>query len=718
MHTTEALRDGKPFFRHIHPWWGWGLCFLGIFFIYLSNSRAITSADNVALRYLPLSLIREGNFDLNEFSFLYANKIILYPIIYHNGHFLSFAPVGPSLLALPFYLIPTLAGISAESVWLPYVEKIAAAGIAALSALFLLLTLTRLVSIKVALLGAGLYAFGTATFGVSSQSLWPVGSAQLLLAIALYLLTRGVSDPGWTAYAAVPLSWAVLSRPSTALIGLVIALYILQHRRRQFPLFVLLALPAVAFQLVYNVIYLGNPFLPPGYVSSGHHVLARPENFNTPLVKGLAGLLMSPSVGFFVYSPVFIFALIGIYRRWCGRDPLAPYLTGAALLVILLDSKLNMWWGGTVMGPRYVVEVAPILAYFLAFGVPHEEAMWKKCLFGVLAAWSIYANGLVAFMFDESWDHQADLWAWSNSPIMYYSRHGLDWVSSLPPTLRRQIRQLPDSRSQVGLAADLRVEGLPSEVVTNSLLDVTAHVKNTGQVVWRRRTADGIGTVRFGWRWVGTEGRPEAPGEGRGPWLASDVLPGQRASIGMQLSPPAKPGAYELELGMVSEGVAWFGRDGEMPLRLKIDVAGEPLCPFERALRTMQDPTEPPVHIQWVADRTVLEPHEAFSARLNISNPGPSRVLYPAIVLQWPSGLYSYLHLAQQRFQGICPGWIEHKWPMFVDRGYRAFEYPMLTLLPAGMPAGTYTLYFLYVRPKDARIRLVASTAVKFERVP
>jgi hypothetical protein len=34
------------------------------------------------------------------------------------------------------------------------------------------------------------------------------------------------------------------------------------------------------------------------------------------------------------------------------------------------------------------------------------------------------------------------------------------------------------------------------------------------------------------------------------------------------------------------------------------------------------------------------------------------------------------------------------------------------------MPAGTYTLYFLYVRPKDARIRLVASTAVKFERVP
>jgi hypothetical protein len=102
VHGTGGFRDGKPLCRRLYPWWGWGLCFLGIFFIYLSNGRAITSADNVALRYLPLSLIREGNFDLNEFSFLYAHNIILYPIVYHDGHFLSFAPVGPSLLAVPF----------------------------------------------------------------------------------------------------------------------------------------------------------------------------------------------------------------------------------------------------------------------------------------------------------------------------------------------------------------------------------------------------------------------------------------------------------------------------------------------------------------------------------------------------------------------------------------------------------------------------------------
>jgi hypothetical protein len=41
-----------------------------------------------------------------------------------------------------------------------------------------------------------------------------------------------------------------------------------------------------------------------------------------------------------------------------------------------------------------------------------------------------------------------------------------------------------------------------------------------------------------------------------------------------------------------------------------------------------------------------------------------------------------------------------------------------LTLLLADMPAGSYTLYFLYLRPTEATIRLVASTALRFERVP
>lgn len=719
MDTAEAVPGNGPLSWVIRrSWWALSLFVLAIFAVYLSNGRLVGSVDNIPARYLPLSIIREGNFDLNEFLFLYRSQVLLYPIQYQHGHFLPFTPVGGSLVAVPFYLIPAVAGISAESPWLPHMEKVAAAGIASLSALFVLLTLAYLVPIRTALLAAALYAFATATFGVSSQSLWPVGSAQLLLALGLYLLTRGLTDPRWIPYAALPLAWAVLCRPSAALIGLTVTVYVLHHRRKQFLPFVLLALPAAAFQLAYNAVYLGNPFLPPGYVSTGGHVLARLENFSTPLLKGLAGLLISPAVGFFVYSPVFLFALIGIWRRWRARDLLAQYLAAAAFAVILLESKLNMWWGGIVLGPRYVVEVSPILTYFLAFGIPRSDGMWKKRLFALLAAWSVYANGLVAFAFDGSWDRQAKLWSWSKSPIVYYSQHTLDALRSIGPALTRWRREFPDSRTGVGLAADLRVRELPPHILTNSFLDVTVRVKNAGQAAWLRQTPDSIGTVRFGWRWFTHGGSPEARGEGRGPLLTANLLPGHRANLVTRIWAPEEPGLYDLELGMVSEAVAWFGRDGGLPIRVKMKVMGESLCDFARALSTLADPTEPPLDLQWVTDRTIFRSNEVLSARVNISNPGPPRVLYPVIVLRSPSGDYSFLDFERPAFRSLCPGWIERAPPMFIDHGYRTVELPIFSLLLADMPSGQYALYFLYLRPKDSVMRLVAKTAQAFERLP
>jgi hypothetical protein len=727
MPGAQDLRIKNTHMGRSHLRTRWILFLLGVLIIYLSNGRGLGSYDNVALRYLPLSIIREGNFDLNEFPFLYTHGVMLYPIVYQDGHFLSFAPIAPALLAVPFYLLPSLAGIAAESPWMPQVEKLAAAGIAALSVVFMYLTLARLVPVQVAFLAASLYAFGTTTFGLSSQSLMPVGSAQLLLAVGLYLLIRGRTDPRWTPYAALPLSWAVLCRPSSALIGFFIAVYVLRHQRHEFLRFMLLALPAVAFQLVYNKVYFGTPFLPPGYVSTGGHVLARPENFNAPLIRGLTGLLVSPATGFFVYSPVFILSVVGFYRRWRKQDPLALYLAVAALGIILLDSKLNMWWGGMFMGPRYVVEIAPLLTYFLAFGIRLSAAIWRKFLFAILVAWSIYANGLVAFVFDGSWDRGANLWSWANSPIVYYSRHGLDLLRGLDPALLRWVKRLPDSRTPGGLVADLQVEGIPSRLATMAFFHVTVDVQNIGSVVWLRQSPSG-GTVKFGWRWVRQVGRsgelaaggPVLPSEleGRGPVLATDILPGSQVKFVASILAPPEPGVYQLELGMVSENVAWFSGDMWMPIRVSIEVVGESTCPFERALTVMADDREPPLHVQLVADSTVLKADEVFSARLNIANLGPARVLYPAIVLRWPSDKYSFIDLDQQTFQSICPGWLEQKWPMFLDQGYQTVEHPLLTLLLTEMPSGRYTLYYLYLRPEESALRLVAATALSFERLP
>jgi hypothetical protein len=147
-------------------------------------------------------------------------------------------------------------------------------------------------------------------------------------------------------------------------------------------------------------------------------------------------------------------------------------------------------------------------------------------------------------------------------------------------------------------------------------------------------------------------------------------------------------------------------------------VTGETLCDFEQATRAMADSTEPPLHLRWVGDRTVFGRDEVLAARLNIQNPGPPRVLYPVIVLRWPSGNYSFLDLERQAFQNLCSGWLQHDWPMFLDRDYRTTELPILTLQLAHMPSGSYTLYFLYLRPKQSLVRLVAVSALAFELLP
>src|SRR5207247_10839248 len=70
-----------------------------------------------------------------------------------------------------------------------------------------------------------------------------------------------------------------------------------------------------------------------------------------PLRDGLAGLLVSPGRGLFVYSPVLLFSLWGFLRMW--RDGPAAFqpLAVGVVLVVLVVSKWFLWWGGHSWGP-------------------------------------------------------------------------------------------------------------------------------------------------------------------------------------------------------------------------------------------------------------------------------------------------------------------------------------------------------------------------------
>jgi hypothetical protein len=156
-----------------------GRLFLVTLFVYLANGKTIGAVDTLPAKYLPFSLLREANFDFDEFSFLYLNGIPGY-LTLSRDHYVSFFPPFAGVIALPIYAVSALAGVSPSSRLVGDLEKVSASVITALSVAILFLTLRRLADKNDALLIATVYAFGSSTFSISAQALWQHGPQRIV----------------------------------------------------------------------------------------------------------------------------------------------------------------------------------------------------------------------------------------------------------------------------------------------------------------------------------------------------------------------------------------------------------------------------------------------------------------------------------------------------------------------------------------------------------
>jgi hypothetical protein len=130
----------------------------------------------------------------------------------------------------------------------------------------------------------------------------------------------------------------------------------------------------------YNVARYGNPFNT-GYLPQ--------ENFSGILWQGIAGLLISPGRGLFLYAPVLLVMLPAIpsfFRRHRAEAALA----GTIILVhLLLYGKWFMWHGGYAWGPRFMVPTLPFFVIGMAPVIEWaRESIWWRRGFLVLASLS------------------------------------------------------------------------------------------------------------------------------------------------------------------------------------------------------------------------------------------------------------------------------------------------------------------------------------------
>jgi len=389
-----------------------------VLFIYLANGRTIWTGDTLGARYLPLSILREGNFDLNEFTFLYSPSVPYFLRVV-SGHYVSDYPMGAALVALPFYLPTALGPASLTSPIVQELEKVSAATIVALSAGFLYLAARRLSAQWMAVALSVVYALGTSSLSVSSQALWQHGPGQLALSSALYCLVRGRSEARWAGFAGFSMAFAVISRPTNILTVLPMAVYLVVYHREQVWRAVVTGIPPVLFQLSYNACVFGDPLRTQFRVTN-------PAAWSTPLLEGLHGVLLSPSRGLFVYSPIFLLSAVGAGLAWRRHgDVLLRYLSIGAALTIVLYSKRQAWWAGYTYGPRFLADLGPALTLLLC---PLEGFLVRSRLlrsaFVLLSTWSVAAHALGAFVDDLRWHQEVDvknhpewLWSWSNNQL-------------------------------------------------------------------------------------------------------------------------------------------------------------------------------------------------------------------------------------------------------------------------------------------------------------
>ena len=391
--------------------------FLIALLVYTANGSHSASVDSNSTRLLPYSLIREGNFDLDEFRFLYARQIPPF-LVRTERHMVSAYPTGAAILAVPFYLLPAWAGVSAESKLLIQIEKFAASVFVALSVALLYSAIKQFESPNAAALLAWVYAFGTSSLSISSQGLWQHGPSQLLLAASLYLLVAGISEKRWIALSGLTLGAAVLCRPTDIFIAIPLAAYVYRVHQNQFARFAVCALPMALFLGSYHFVYFGSPWRM-GYDQG----FFAGNGFATPFLEGLPGILWSPSRGLFVYSPVLLFSVLGGLLAW-RRDGslLLRYLGVSVLLVVALYSNWKIWWGGWAFGPRLLADLAPVLVFLIipAFRLIERHVTLKR-FFYFLAGISIVIHTLGAYA-PVNWNpdlggNEQRLWSWRDGEL-------------------------------------------------------------------------------------------------------------------------------------------------------------------------------------------------------------------------------------------------------------------------------------------------------------
>jgi hypothetical protein len=297
-----------------------------------------------------------------------------YQLELSNGHLYYHFPPGSPVLSIPYVALMNAIGISAanaDGTYNPRGEVAIEASLAALLmatlAVVFLLTARLLLPLRWGILVALGGTLGTQVYSTASRALWSDTWGSLIIGLVVLMLLAHESER----YRLRPvllgslLSLAYFVRPTFAIPIVAITIYLLVFYRRLFPAYAITGGVFFALFVLYSWLHFGT-ILPSYYLGSR----LKTNTFWT----ALAGNLVSPGRGTFVYIPTLFFVGYLIVRYW--RNVRYKRLVSLTIAIVIAHlfviSSFPHWWGGHSFGPRFTTGLVP---WFVLLAIVGIDAM-------------------------------------------------------------------------------------------------------------------------------------------------------------------------------------------------------------------------------------------------------------------------------------------------------------------------------------------------------
>ena len=404
---------------------------VAMFVLYNANGREIGSYDSQPTKYAARELLLRRTLSLN-YVVGHTPQLIDRSgfVLTRDGRYRAATSPVPAIVAATImwplwkaHLFDINAPLAAA-----FIAATASSLLVAAAVALGFLTARRFTSARRAAFVAVAAGAGTGLWSTASQTLWQHETAIFGFMLAVYAITARQLRFRHLVTIGLGLGLAAGSRMQVgaAVAVLILGLIFIAGWRAATIASAIAALIVVPVAIT-NLRWFGSVLGGAPMLETLHPTLHGTTQSFRLMSDGFVGLLLSPSRGLLIFSPVTAFIGAGlpavIRDRWCSP---AFWCFAAAGAQFLVYGSYTVWWAGHTYGPRYMLDLVPLLVPAGAIAADRIRRPVTLTLAAVALICSIGIAALGAFSYPhDAWnsdpvdvDRNHDrLWSWSDNQI-------------------------------------------------------------------------------------------------------------------------------------------------------------------------------------------------------------------------------------------------------------------------------------------------------------